>query len=1165
MGHTRRKNSMIKRVSSKVFHVSVIVSFFAQGILFSQITDSQSLPANTKKTDQLWSLTDESSNSNRKKIHEILNKDNSIPKITDNITGATTDSTDWEIGWDVNFNEQDSQDIETFFPVSAEESETCDDFCVPEGSEPEEIPISAVKPKKDPDHIFLLEEDDDKTVGLSINQTISQYSKDEYETPAFVDFDVEGWNDDELEPRPAADISNAIQYGSSVYTHEKKKKPQINFEELEESEENQFGLQKDDEPQVLGKKQVSVAPYISDADDKKKSPENRQTLSAKKNPYYKPQTSKPSQGVFGPFLPEHATSQQQKSSNTQQKTSDVHRIGNTHNRHPEGIIAQITNEDSPLPTDTGQLKTPPKTILINFNNVSVIEYIRFISRLTNKNFYFDEANLDFNVTIISEEETTVENVITALIQELRIHGLNLIEEGNNFIIHPNDKVRSISRVNVNGVPTETPRQSQLITQVFHLNTLDPEQAKSILRPMLSDDAIMGTAKESRHLIITDLVVNIDHVEKLLKSIDAPNSGMVIGQYVVRNAFMDTLIELGKQIMQPIAQDQRLTFVPHPAAKSIFIVSSPFIVERTISVLQHLDNFQGTTRIYDLDDLKFEQIKPPVTPPGIAPGITPPEGIPPEGVIFPTPGAPQPGVPLAPGERPPLQRGPTGKWELSPEGNWLFRPGFPPGKEVSPQQLPQGKWFLDPQNNWYFSPEGVRAPFQRDETTPVEPGKPREQLLPGEAPKGRWVLDPQGSWIFQLSPGEEIKPERLQRKLKLEEELPLGHIDRTKFFIHKLQFRRGEDIVTALEGIANSLQAQGSTNGDLISTILSAQWLEASNSIIITGTDISIEKVKELIEEIDRPLRQVLIEMLILETTIDDSLTYGVSWGTKSGGGNTATAQAFVGSASPLVPALATTGVGRTPNASTLIGNLGYNLGIIGQRLTHNGTQFASLGAMVQAVHNRSDTNVVLNPKIITEDNKTAEIFVGINSPFLSNSIANDEGSIVTTNVEFRDTGTTLRVTPLIGHGNIITLEIEQEVSRTQPSPPGAGATDVNLTPTTTINRTTTTIHVPDRHFVIISGMIQEEKTKSRNQFPCLGGIPILGAAFANQDKVDLKRNLMIFIKPEILDTAEQLRTVTRRQQQIFNQKKRMKKSWKYEVEEGLDFMNIKPPCCDECE
>src|ERR1700733_3138114 len=69
-----------------------------------------------------------------------------------------------------------------------------------------------------------------------------------------------------------------------------------------------------------------------------------------------------------------------------------------------------------------------KTVLINFNNVSMIEYIRFISRITNRNFIFDESDLQFNVTIVSEEPATIDNIMTALLQELRIRDLSLIEE-----------------------------------------------------------------------------------------------------------------------------------------------------------------------------------------------------------------------------------------------------------------------------------------------------------------------------------------------------------------------------------------------------------------------------------------------------------------------------------------------------------------------------------------------------------------------------------------------------------------------------------------------------------------------------------------------------------------------------------------------------------------
>lgn len=807
---------------------------------------------------------------------------------------------------------------------------------------------------------------------------------------------------------------------------------------------------------------------------------------------------------------------------------------NEDDRRTENAIAQA-DDDTFITANEGRLA--PKTILINFNNVNIVEYIRFISRITNKNFVFDEADLQFNVTIISEEPTTLENVMTALIQELRIHGLSLIEEGNNLIIHQNSEVRSISRVNVEGSPNLTTEESELVTQVFQLNTLPPERASAILTPLLSASALIEMAEETRQVIITDLVSNIRQVALLLKSIDAPNSGLVIGQYVVRNTFMGTLITLAKQIMEPISQGQTLTFVPHLAADSIFIVSTPFIVERTISVLQHLDNFQGTTRIYDMEELKFDGVDPFLST------EKKPEPKEPSDLIKSTDEMRQ-----------------TGRWKFSPDGNWIFSPNLSPEEQADTP--PKGEWMLDRRGNWYFVPEGAEASIPL--LAPPEINQDGKSLK--REPRGNWTFDDEGNWIYELFPGEPIKPIRISRRPQVQEELPVGHIERTKFYIHKLQFRKGENIVSALQQIGESLDTSTGVNEELVQTIQNAQYIETSNAIVLAGTESAIGKTIELINEIDQPLRQVFIEMLILETTIDDSLTYGVTWATESGGGNTATAQAFVGSASPLVGAMGTAGINSTPDASTLATTIGYNLGIIGQRLTHNGTQFATLGGLVSALHTRGDSNIVLNPKIIAEDNTTAEIFVGVNSPYQTNSISNDEGSVITTNIEFRDTGTTLRVTPTIGDNGIVTLQIEQEVSRTQ----GTGTTggqetsDVNLTPTTSINRTTTTIHMPDKHFIILSGMIQEEKVRNKNQFPCLGGIPVLGAAFKTDTNTHAKRNLMIFLRPEIVHNSQQIRSLTARQQQVFKQKSRMKKSWKYEVDQALDFMNIKPPCCDEC-
>lgn len=747
-----------------------------------------------------------------------------------------------------------------------------------------------------------------------------------------------------------------------------------------------------------------------------------------------------------------------------------------------------------------------KTVLINFNNVSMIEYIRFVSRISNRNFLFDENDLQFNVSIISEEPATIENIMTALLQELRIHDLQLIEDNNNLIIHKNPKVTGISKVVSDDIPNSSEKDTDIVTQVFRLNTLDTERAVLILRPLVSDGALVEPLKDTNQLIVTDITANVEKISTLLKSLDAPNSGLVIGQYVSRLTPIDTLIPLVQQIMMPISLDQTLTFVPQPTTNSIFIVSSPFLVERTISILEYLDQDQGATRILNLKDLKLggAQINPRV----------------------------------------PLKTL-SGQWISNAQGNWIFKP------EVnSSGEAPFGAWTRDYEGNWNFN-QGEAAGA----------GSP--------APKGHWVKDKDGNWVYQLDGQEPFNPGTLNRQFEGQAQLPGGVQKPTKFFIYKLQYRKGESVEPALRQIADTIQQNERGNEDLITTLRSVQWLATPNSLVFSGTEENLIKARQFVKEIDTPMRQVLIEMLILETTLQDSLNYGVSYATKFGGGNVSGGQAFYSGSSPIIGALQSTGVTGlggpignaqvlVPDGTNLAQSSGFNLGVIGQKITHCGTEFGSLGALVSALHDRTKDEVISNPKLLVEDNATAELFVGLNTPYRTQSISNDFGSVITSNFEYRDVGTRLKVIPYLGNGDIIAMDIEEEVSTII-----AGLiTDANTAntspgPTTRINRTTTRVHIPDNYFLIISGMMQNEVSRERNQIPCLGGVPILGAAFSNKTNTDAKRNLMIFIRPKIVDTEEEIQTITKHQQDIYDYKNCLKNSDEYETVEALDLFNIK--------
>lgn len=653
-------------------------------------------------------------------------------------------------------------------------------------------------------------------------------------------------------------------------------------------------------------------------------------------------------------------------------------------------------------------------------------------------------------------------------------------------------------------------------------------------------------------------------------------------------------------MIPIAQGNPFVLVPHAVGNSIFIVSNAFIVEKALAILQNLDFNEGRTKILSLETLQpsFMPGEGGARGPGGSfrpgegqgfrePGLARPGGPIPES--FPFPGSSIPGYPgLVPGGPgglggvPGIPGGPGG-----PGVGPGIGPGGIPGIGLGPfpgEGLGGRPIGFGPSGQLITTPPGLPESFPLGGISAGGLGSayegPGEAFVPGRI--SSIARFPESGMIFDES--RDFLPGGLSSASRWARELPVGHIERTLFFIHKLKYRKGDNIEIALRKIAASLQVTGTANLDLIAAINSIQWIESSNAIIITGTALAIEKVRELILEIDVPLRQVFIEMLILDTSVTDSLTYSVDWINRFGGGTTTGEEGFIDS--PLgvdtsinnfvstteailpdnVPCIPPAPACPLPVATGFLNAGGFLAGVIGTHLTHGGTQFSSIGALVRAIHTDVKINILLNPKIITEDNNPAEIFVGGTDRYKTQSISNDLGSLITNNFQFIDVGTTLRVTPLIGNNGIITLEIIQE---TTDNAPGANNLilsvnqDVNLVQVLTKTRTVTKIHVPNGFFVVMSGMIKDNESRGYTRIPCLGGVPIIGAFGKKQTTTDDKRCLMLFVRPLIIDNEDDFEDVTRRQQDVFREKSKFRRSWNYEIDESLNFLNVKPADPDE--
>ena len=191
---------------------------------------------------------------------------------------------------------------------------------------------------------------------------------------------------------------------------------------------------------------------------------------------------------------------------------------------------------------------------------------------------------------------------------------------------------------------------------------------------------------------------------------------------------------------------------------------------------------------------------------------------------------------------------------------------------------------------------------------------------------------------------------------------------TNFLVFKLQYQRGDEIQNAIKKIGASLLAtpEGAKE-PLTEAITSMQWIEVTNSLLASGDAESLQKIKHLIENLDIPLKQVLIEVLVIETTLINSQNFGLEW-IAQGQYKSRLAAVTSNTNDPttgLTPGFRTVvpTVGPTPGNLPIIG--GFDLGVIGNMLFHRGKSFATIGSLVTALQNDSDSTIVINPKIVT--------------------------------------------------------------------------------------------------------------------------------------------------------------------------------------------------------
>jgi general secretion pathway protein D len=331
----------------------------------------------------------------------------------------------------------------------------------------------------------------------------------------------------------------------------------------------------------------------------------------------------------------------------------------------------------------------------------------------------------------------------------------------------------------------------------------------------------------------------------------------------------------------------------------------------------------------------------------------------------------------------------------------------------------------------------------------------------------------------------------------------------------LRYANAENVARILAGLDGSPAAAEGADGMAGNGQIQADT--ESNALVITAPAARFKALRAVIQKLDVPRAQVHIEAIIAEVSFEKAQELGVEWfvdGSTSdnrtypiGGTNFPEGGGTLGSIVGSIVA------GTLPTFGS-----GLNAGAAGE--TSGGTRFAVL---LRALATDASTNILSTPSLTMLDNQEAEIVVGQNVPFITGSYTT-QGSIGGVNpfttVQREDVGITLKVKPQINEGDAITMTIEQDISAVAQT----SASDTDLT--TNKRSIKTTVLVANDDMLVLGGLIDEDVQISQSKVPVLGSIPLLGRLFRFDQTKKVKRTLMVFIHPTIIDDPAQGRLIS---------------------------------------
>jgi len=265
----------------------------------------------------------------------------------------------------------------------------------------------------------------------------------------------------------------------------------------------------------------------------------------------------------------------------------------------------------------------------------------------------------------------------------------------------------------------------------------------------------------------------------------------------------------------------------------------------------------------------------------------------------------------------------------------------------------------------------------------------------------------------------------------------------------------------------------------------------SKAIMVLAPSEYREGIKDMVDELDQPGKQVMVKAIIIEVNHEKLTKVGMKL-----------------SSNP-----AAFGILEN-DALTALTEMRY-FDTRGSFAIESGT---NISALLNFLREKTEARILNQPTLWTKDNEEADFFKGRQVPFVSSTITSQEGTQTKDQVEYRRVGTILRVRPNITPEKAVNMTINLSVSEVEQQL-------VNNNIATSLLNTTTHVIVDDGQTIVLGGILFQIDSTVRQKVPLLGDLPLLGGIFTHNDTMLRNNELIVFITPYVVDEKSSKKTV----------------------------------------